>query len=92
MSDYRYSLAEHNGINCLHVLIDGEDGEAHIPVVDILKSLQKHLPEKHDGKLDTLDQDSSTMYLDPQQALSLLAWLQLEVETLEKLVEEKDKL
>ncbi len=36
MSDYRYALGKHQGIDCLHVLIDGDDGQMHIPLEDIL--------------------------------------------------------
>lgn len=43
MSDYRYQMVEHNGIACLHVMIDGAeqfDGfvQTYIPLDDIARS------------------------------------------------------
>jgi hypothetical protein len=42
MSDYRFGTCEHNNLPCLHILIDGEDGETHIPIDDIQAHLRRY--------------------------------------------------
>jgi hypothetical protein len=45
MSDFRYSIGEHNGIDCLHVMIDcacDEITQTHIPLDDIEKAIQAY--------------------------------------------------
>lgn len=42
MSDYRFQIVEHNGIPCLHVMIDAEPiAETHIPLDDIQEAMGK---------------------------------------------------
>lgn len=42
MSDYRYQIVTHNGIECLHVMIDVEPvAETHIPLDDIQEAMAK---------------------------------------------------
>ncbi len=41
MSDCRYALGKHQDVDCLHVLIDGNDGQTHIPIDDLLASAVK---------------------------------------------------
>ena len=46
MSDYRFQLIEHNGIPCLHVMIDAEPmAETHIPLYDIQAALHRPVQE-----------------------------------------------
>ncbi len=40
MSDYRFQVTKHNDIDCLRIMIDGEEiAETHIPLDDILTSM-----------------------------------------------------
>ncbi len=40
MTDYRFDITEHNGINCLYVMIDGDEIiDTHIPLGDIQKAV-----------------------------------------------------
>lgn len=44
MSDYRYSIIDHHGILCLHVMIDAEPiAETHIPLSDIFESFAERM-------------------------------------------------
>ncbi len=56
MSDYRYSIVQYNGIDCLHVMIDAGDAfegiaETHILLSDILASYAKHLSERENVRI-----------------------------------------
>ncbi len=42
MSDYRFQITKHNGMECLHVMIDAEPiAETHIPLDDIQVAMGK---------------------------------------------------
>jgi hypothetical protein len=42
MADYRYSIVKHHGIDCVHVVIDGEElTQTNIPLDNILASAMK---------------------------------------------------
>lgn len=47
MSDFRYTIVSHHGMDCLHVLIDAEPmAGAHIPMSDILASYAEHVRKR----------------------------------------------
>jgi hypothetical protein len=67
MSDYRFSTGEHNGIPCLHVLIDcacPDITQTHIPLDDI----QAHLRQYNFKAQETIDLAYAVM----QRATSVL--------------------
>jgi hypothetical protein len=67
MSDYRFQVVEHNGIPCLHVMIDhveiDENGEeiihTHIPLDDILEAAVAQ------GSLHFLSHDTTAFEISP---------------------------
>ncbi len=46
MSDYRFQIVNRQDIVSLHILIDGEDGETHIPVTDIEAAIARYHQEQ----------------------------------------------
>lgn len=52
MSDYRFQIVDHNGLESLHVMIDGEDGETHIPIDDIQVAISRYQQEYHSASED----------------------------------------
>lgn len=78
MSDYRYQIVEHNGIECLHVMIETQDEIAHtyIPLDSIEDSIREYYDFSEiysnldyvDGKMKMLG--SSLNLADPDGTIS----------------------
>lgn len=49
MSDYRFQVVSHNGIDCLHVMTEAQDDIAHayIPLDMIQRSAMEYAQKKH---------------------------------------------
>lgn len=63
MSDPRYQIVTHQDIPCLHVMIDGK--EAHIPVADILLSLEAYREKQRPKPHNQLSPAEVEKLLDP---------------------------